>query len=108
MIKKEAGRLDWSRSNIDLDRQIRAMTPWPGAYTYWEGDLLKVLAAHPLDRGMERHAPGHVFEHEGQIAAQTGAGALVLDRLQLAGKKALPATAFAHGRSDFLTATLGD
>jgi methionyl-tRNA formyltransferase len=51
MINKEAGRLDWYRSNIELDRHIRAMTPWPGAFSSWQGKLIKVLAAQPSATG---------------------------------------------------------
>jgi methionyl-tRNA formyltransferase len=107
MIDKENGRLDWTLSSSELDRQVRAMTPWPGAFTTWDGQMLKILAAHPLPDARTRREPGQVFKTDEYIAVQTGAGALVVDRLQLAGKNALDASAFMRGRPEFGSATLG-
>ena len=45
MIKKEDGRLDWSRSARELERRMRAFTPWPGAFCTFDGGLLKVSQA---------------------------------------------------------------
>ncbi|MFQ5419036.1 MAG: methionyl-tRNA formyltransferase, partial [Anaerolineae bacterium] len=49
MIKKGDGRLDWTKTAVALDRHIRAMTPWPGAFTEWDGRLLKIKAAQVVD-----------------------------------------------------------
>lgn len=107
MISKEAGLLDWNQSSAQLDRHVRAMTPWPGAYTYWDGLMLKILAAHPSPAAGDARLPGQVFATGAQIAVQTGEGALVIERLQLAGKRALDAADFIRGRPDFAQATLG-
>lgn len=107
MISKEAGLLDWSKSGAQLDRHVRAMTPWPGAFSYWDGQMLKILAAHSIPGSGGSHQPGQVFTAGEQIAVQTGDGALVIERLQLAGKRALGATDFVHGRPDFAQAVLG-
>ncbi len=45
MISKEDGRLDWQQTSSEIDRRIRAMTPWPGAFTTWQGELLKIKSA---------------------------------------------------------------
>ena len=49
MVRKEDGRLDWTRPAADLERQVRAMQPWPVAFTSWEGKTLRVLAGHVLE-----------------------------------------------------------
>ncbi|HSB64933.1 MAG TPA: methionyl-tRNA formyltransferase, partial [Anaerolineales bacterium] len=46
LIQKEDGLLDFTRPTVDLERQVRAYNPWPGAYTYWNNQVLKVHQAH--------------------------------------------------------------
>ncbi len=106
MFSKEAGHVQWARGSLELDRLIRAMTPWPGATTTWDGQLLKLLRAHPQEQGPVRGLPGQVFQEGEQLLVQTGEGWLVIDRLQLAGKKALDAMEFLRGRPDLLGAIL--
>ena len=107
MIKKEDGRINWEESASAIDRRIRAMTPWPGAFSEWDGTSLKILAAHPLAELFLDAEPGTVVLHNGKLVVQTGKGALALDQVQLAGKKALDAEAFVRGRLHFAGAVLG-
>lgn len=109
MISKEDGRLDWTKSAAELDRQIRAMTPWPGAFTTWQGQPLKILSAKP--RAHSRSVPPGfvVYDMEAkETAVATGSGSLVLETIQLAGKKAMSATDFGRGRPDFADSQLGE
>ena len=46
MIKKEEGQIDWTESAVAIDRRFRAMSPWPGAFTHWNGKALKLKATH--------------------------------------------------------------
>lgn len=106
-LKKEAGRLDWSRSAADLERHIRAMSPWPAATTTWQGKNLKILRAAPalqLDR-MLRPA-GQVFAQGKQVLVACGGGVLELLDVQLEGKKATSAGDFARGQREFVGAIL--
>ncbi len=108
MISKADGKLDWSTSAEALDRHVRAMTPWPGAFTSWNGKLLKVLSAHPLTGRTPSGQPGQVMAIEDGVAVVTAEGALALDRVQLAGKKASDAADFVRGRPEFVNSVLGD
>ncbi|MCX6743639.1 MAG: methionyl-tRNA formyltransferase, partial [Candidatus Parcubacteria bacterium] len=45
LITKDMGKIDWHKSALEIDRQIRAFTPWPGTYTTWQGKNLKILSA---------------------------------------------------------------
>ncbi|HIE38512.1 MAG TPA: methionyl-tRNA formyltransferase [Anaerolineales bacterium] len=108
MLKKEDGWLDWTRPAVELDRRVRAMTPWPGAFTTWWGQRLKVLRAIPLPDWRGSESPGTVIPLGDGAAVVTGEGALRLLEVQRAGKKALPIAAFLHGRPDFLGAVLGE
>ncbi len=93
-LSREDGRLDWTQPADALDRRIRAMTPWPGAWTLSEGQVLKVIAASPLPGTGHGDRPGTV--HVGlQVAC--GAGVLRIDRLQLPGRAVLDAADFLRG-----------
>jgi methionyl-tRNA formyltransferase len=107
LIDKEAGQVAWEQSAQAIDRQIRAMTPWPGAYTTWAGQNLKILAARPLpERSLDVPA-GTVVTIDSQPGVQTGDGILALDQVQLAGKKPLTAGAFVRGRPNFIGDRVG-
>jgi methionyl-tRNA formyltransferase len=105
-LKKQDGRLDWTRPAAELERQVRAVTPWPGAFTFWEGQMLKVLraAVHPDWAGTE--PPGTVVRVGDGAAVVTGQGALGLIEVQIAGKNPLPIEAFLRGRRNFIGAVL--
>ncbi|MBI3091291.1 MAG: methionyl-tRNA formyltransferase [Candidatus Tectomicrobia bacterium] len=102
-LRKEDGRLDWCRPAVELERQIRAYHPWPGAFTEHGGERLRVLrarvdaAARP---GGARDVAGRVaaIDEEG-IALQTGRSLLVLLEVQPANKSAMSAAAYLRGRS---------
>lgn len=113
IIKKEDGRLDWSRPAVELWRQVRAFQPWPGAYTTWKGSLLKVLACEPIAAPVEGE-PGRVLlapdpRRPGVSlpAVQTGQGLLVLRTVQLEGRRPLEASEFLRGERDFANSSLG-
>ncbi len=95
MIKKEAGQLDFSRSSTQLDRQVRAYHPWPGAFTYWNGQPLKILRAHVAGSHQQLAGTHTVYQDSPAIAASDGL--LVIDELQLAGRNPQPGPAFLRG-----------
>lgn len=96
IIDKKDGQLDWQKPALELERRVRAFDPWPGTFTQLDGKLLKVLKAH---LGEGSGAPGTVISAgpEGLIVA-TGQGALVVDELQLEGRKRMRAAEFLAGR----------
>ncbi len=103
-IAKEAGQIDWSQPAVAIERQVRAYSPWPSAYTYWRGQLLKVHHAH-ADFVVEVPAeaePGRVIPVLDGAAAVAGGGVLRLDEVQLAGKRVLPIGTFLRGASGFI------
>ncbi len=95
-LGKEDGRLDWREPAGALDRRVRAMTPWPGAYTAWNGEMLRVLAAEPVADAGHAAAPGTVLD-EALLVACGGGTALRLARVQRAGRAAMEAGAFLRG-----------
>jgi methionyl-tRNA formyltransferase len=112
MVRKEDGRLDWSHPASELERRVRAMQPWPGAWTVWGDKTLRVLAATVLPDGPEGAPtagaePGRVVRHGGGVAVAAGAGWLGLDRLQLEGRGVVTAAAFVNGYRAFPGSVLG-
>jgi methionyl-tRNA formyltransferase len=87
-LTKEMQWLDFEKSALELDRQVRALTPWPGTSVLTEeGIRLRVLEARPvLDLSGNL---GEIFERSGMILLGTSEGALELKRLQWEGKNAL-------------------
>ncbi|HXF52017.1 MAG TPA: methionyl-tRNA formyltransferase [Dehalococcoidia bacterium] len=105
-VKKEDGRIDWTREAAFIERQVRAYQPWPVAYTTFRGDPLRIFAAHVLNQtGPE--PPGTVVAADGGFAVRCGEGTLVIDRAQLPGRRPLPAADLLRGRRDLIGATLG-
>jgi len=91
-LDKAEGRLDWRDGAAELDRRIRAFTPWPGAFFEMNSERIKVLAA---ERCAGKGAPGTLLDDHATVAC--GDGALRLLTLQRAGKAPLEAEAFLRG-----------
>ena len=106
MISKEDGLIDWGDSAETIDRRIRAFSPWPGAFTTYGSKTLKIVSATP-STSPQPLAPGQVTKHENQIMVGTSDGALLLETVQLQGKRAMDVADFSRGRPEFLEATLG-
>jgi methionyl-tRNA formyltransferase len=109
-IHKKDGQIDWTRSAKGIDRQIRAYTPWPGAFTFWKKRRLQVIQAIPLTEETlsdTTDPPGTVIMLKDLPAVVTGRGLLRLDQVKLSGKQAMPGAAFIRGRADFVGSQLG-
>jgi methionyl-tRNA formyltransferase len=106
LISKSDGAIDWTESAVQIDRQIRAFTPWPGSFCDCGGRNFKVLRAHPLPDWRGEGEPGTVVEVEEGIGVVTGEGLLILEEVQLAGKRAMEVELFCRGRRDFVESVL--
>jgi methionyl-tRNA formyltransferase len=91
-IDKAEARLDWSQPAAFLERQLRALNPWPGCWTDLDGERLLVLQGE-LAAGAG--APGEILDDRLTVAC--GEGALRLTRVQRAGGKPMAADAFLRG-----------
>ncbi|HPQ67487.1 MAG TPA: methionyl-tRNA formyltransferase [bacterium] len=94
MLRKEDGLLDWTQTATALVNRVRGMTPWPGAYTFWQGKTIKILQAEPV---AGHGAPGEVLQAKKDLLVAAGEGAVALRQLQMQGKKEMPAAAFLNG-----------
>lgn len=99
-MTKEHGHIDWSRPQVEIDRHIRAMTPWPSAYSWLpeSGDqkMLKIFGTILSKRAKGR--PGEVVRVDKHgILVAAGEGGLLLREVQIEGRKRLHAAEFARG-----------
>ncbi len=91
-IDKAEARVDWTRGAAEVDRLIRGIAPFPGAWTMIEGERVKLLSSH-VAKGSG--APGEVLDDALTVAC--GTGAVQLTRLQRAGRGAQGSGEFLRG-----------
>jgi methionyl-tRNA formyltransferase len=95
LLKKEDGRIDWTLAAPTIHNRVRGLSPWPGAYSFLDGKLIKVLETKVAEGAGE---PGALHEQgrDGLIVS-TGKGMLSIVRLQPEGKKPMSASEFLRG-----------
>ncbi len=93
-ISREEGRLDWGRPASELERRVRALDPWPGAYFEHDSAPIRVLTAAAL-ADAPGDPPGTVLDD--RLAIACGSGVLRLLRLQRPGRAPLDASEFLRG-----------
>jgi len=98
-LKKSAGELNFELSAEILARTVRAYSPWPGTYTFWNELRLIIHQARAVS--VTSPGAGVLTVYKGYPAIGTRAGILVLDQLQLAGKKKTAGPAFLNGNPDW-------
>jgi len=118
IIKKEDGKIDWHKSADEIERMIRAYDPWPGTYTYLnfqfpisnyqtnskfqKQKMLKIIRAEVLKINHQKE-PGTVFLTENKnLAIACSQDALILNEVQLAGKKKMAAKDFLNGYREII------
>ncbi|MBF0136799.1 MAG: methionyl-tRNA formyltransferase [Magnetococcus sp. DMHC-1] len=96
-LTRTAGRIDWREKAVIIERQVRALNPWPGAFSTLAGKVVKIHAAYPK-QGEEQGVPGEVvaLPLDG-LEVTCGEGHLVLTELQTEGKKRIPAREWVKG-----------
>jgi methionyl-tRNA formyltransferase len=101
-IEKVDGLIDWSKPADVIDRQIRAFTPWPGAFTFLgspeKRSMLKIILAEPQTRSGA--TSGAVLEADRHgILVACGAGSLLITTLQPEGRKRMTAQEYLSGHA---------
>jgi len=108
LIKTE-GEIDWTQSAAVIERQIRGLTPWPGAYTFSDGQRVKILASLPVNPSQQTNEPAGTVISVGRKAilvacgkensdvSQQQASTLAITELQFAGGKPMTAEQICHG-----------
>lgn len=96
-VKKQDALIDWNLPAEQIERMVRAYDPWPVAFTYCNGEELRIYRAAVIpDSGSAQ--PGTIVELKGSFVVQCGAARLRLLEVQGAGRKRMKAEDFARGR----------
>lgn len=96
-MTKDLGHIDFTKDAVSIERLIRGLDPWPSAFTYLDGKVMKIWDADVVEQSGE---PGTVIsEDKDSFVIATGDKALKVNELQLEGKKRMKASDFLNGRS---------
>ena len=96
-LTKEMGRLDFSWDAEKLERYVRGLNPWPGTYTFRDGQMLKIWAAEVCDGSYEAMPGTVVAVDKNSFSVQTGSGALRVTEVQPQGKRRMSAEEYLRG-----------
>ena len=99
-LKKEDGLIDFAESAVQIERKIRAYTPWPGSFTYLNGQVFKIWKAAVCEEVPESNAvPGTVVHADKKsVKIKCGEGVLSLLEVQIQGKKMMGIEEFLRGK----------
>jgi methionyl-tRNA formyltransferase len=96
-LKKEDGHIDWEKGAKDIDRQIRAFNPWPGAFTKWGDQLLKIFKGEVKEGGSVRKPGAVVWAGLDFVEVETGKGSFRIQEVQLEGRRRMTLREFLTG-----------
>ena len=97
-LTKELGRIDWAKSSLEICRLVRGLMPWPGAYTFYNGKLLKILKAEALDGDSSGGELATVLETcKTGVIVSTGNGRMLIKEVHLQDSKPMDAHSFVIG-----------
>jgi methionyl-tRNA formyltransferase len=97
LLKKEDGRIDWTRPASELDCFVRGMSPWPGAFTTLSGKTLKIYQVKVVSGHTEAPPGSTIPSFPGELYVATGKGILSLIEVQAASGKRLNMQDFLRG-----------
>ncbi len=102
-MTKADGEIDWWQSAAEIERHVRAMWPWPRAWTTVDGGLMQVHKARVVESNTAQQGPGTTLQEKRRLIVQCGEGALELLTVELSGKSAMSASAYLNGRRSAIT-----
>ncbi len=98
VLKKEDGIIDWSTPAAEIHNRVRGLSPWPGAYTFFNGKLIKLLETEAVSGAGE---PGRIYVPDrNTLAAGTGSGMLRIVSIQPEGKRPMSFSDFLQGHRE--------
>ena len=107
LLERADGEIEWSRASDEIARKVRAFQPWPETFTEWNGKILKIIEAQSSGVPTSGASPGDVIRtDDSRLSIATGDGSLIVDKLQLEGRRAVTASEFIHGYRDFIGSNL--
>lgn len=108
LIAKGDGIINWNKTSVDIEREIRAFSPWPGSFTFSGEKKLNILEAALYGGEVGNFPAGTVvaLDKQAGIIIKTGDSAIAVKRLQLQSKKPMDYKSFINGNRDFVGSIL--
>lgn len=111
ILKKDDGRVNWTRPSEEIEKMVRALNPWPGAWTLWPSDKkiyrIRIEEAEAIEDEPSRGSYGYVWPSEKySLLVKTGSGSLLVKKLTLEGKKPLNSETFLNGYPQIIDSLL--
>jgi methionyl-tRNA formyltransferase len=99
LLKKQDGRIDWTKSADEIDRKIRAFTPWPSAFSFLDHTRIKVIEGKSQDGLLYGYDPGEIVgvDKSGIQVCCGRSSIYTIQKLQPEGKKIMDAYSFSLG-----------
>ena len=102
MLKREDGSIDWRMTASEIANRVRAFQPWPGSYTNFRGGRLTIWRAHEASPHQDTDSsaePGTILniDESGITVVCSGSSALLIEEVQVEGKRRVSAREFANG-----------
>ena len=94
-LKKEDGKIPWSKTAVEISNMVRGMYPWPCAYCYLKNERIKITKVR-ASRGSGM--PGRIEQAGEELVIGTGEGFITIIELQPQGKRLMAARDFLRGR----------
>ena len=99
MLNKKMGELIFTKSAVELERTARGLSPWPGAYTFLDGRMIKITSCRAIACETDCEPGSAVIIARDSFAIKTGDGALLIEKLKPEGKKEMTAAEYLRGKS---------
>ncbi len=97
-LTKEMGKIDWKKTARSFIDQVRGLAPWPGAYTFYNGKILKIIQAQISTEDSAKFAPGHVINVSSNgFSVACLDKAVLIKEVQPEAGKVMPAPSFVAG-----------
>ena len=101
-FRKEDGKINWSKTAKEIERQIRAFNPWPSSFCKYNGETLKIWKASISEQEKRYPLGKTLLAPYDKIAVQTKQDYLIIEKLQLEGKKIISSEDFLKGHQDLI------
>ncbi len=96
-LKKGDGYIDWKKSALEIDRQVRAFHPWPGTFTQWDNHLLRIYRGEIRERRSTGKFGTVIWVGLDSIEVETGENSYLIKEVQLEGKRRMGVKEFLSG-----------
>lgn len=95
-MSRQTGKIDWNKSASEIDCLIRGTQPWPGAYTYYNNQRMKIFSAELVKQEKAEGKPGELLSCDGGLIIQCGLDAIKLKEIQMASGRQMSTEICAH------------